>query len=112
MPSTGPFVMNVRPAARPASHVRYENSPTVTYTRLLEQTNQSEPVDAGSRMPQLRSAYQRSYSGSIQYGSNRFSPSSLPNAAAMGASMPLPLWHHNTRPPCARAVSQASTSGG
>src|SRR5947207_1892847 len=90
MPSTGPLVMNVRPAARPASQVRYENPLTATYTRLLEQTNQSEPVDAGSRMPQLSNAYQRSYSGSIQYGSNRFSPSSLPSAAAMIARFSAP----------------------
>ena len=63
--------------------------PTSTYTRLLEQMNQSEPVDAGSRIPQLSSRYHRSYSGVIQTGSNRLSPSRRPRAAATGASIDL-----------------------
>src|SRR5690348_9788329 len=60
------------------------------------------PVDAGRRTPQLSSPYQISYSGSIQYGSKRLIPSSAPRAAAIGASIPIPLWHQIARPPWRR----------
>jgi hypothetical protein len=74
--------------------------------------NQSEPVLAGRRSPQLSSAYQMSHSGSRQYGSKRLKASSLPSAAATGASIPFPLWHQMATPPWRWASSHASTSGG
>ncbi len=80
--------------------------------RFAEHTNQSDPVDAGILIPQFNIRYQMSYSTSFQYGSNRLIASTLPRAAATGASMPCPLWHQITRPSWSRASSQAHESGG